>query len=92
MPPQLPQERMLGALERGAQTFQKRCVLHRDSHDPIHVDGVERPLEGAQEMPRGWFYRNRLQWPGTGYGRGIGLCRVCTVYLDGPPRAMVCCR
>jgi isoquinoline 1-oxidoreductase alpha subunit len=47
------------------------------------VNGVEHAFDGDPEMPLLWYPRDQLQFTGTKYGCGIGLCGVCTVHVNG---------
>ena len=49
----------------------------------IKVNGVEYPIDVPEEMPLLWFLRERLEFTGTKFGCGKGLCGACTVHIDG---------
>jgi len=49
------------------------------------VNGERRSFEAAADTPLLWVLRDVLSLTGTKYGCGIGLCRACTVHLDGAP-------
>ena len=47
------------------------------------VNGEQRSFEAAADTPLLWVLRDVLNLTGTKYGCGIGLCRACTIHLDG---------
>jgi isoquinoline 1-oxidoreductase alpha subunit len=49
----------------------------------LNVNGVSRQFDGDPEMPLLWYLRDELQYTGTKYGCGMGLCGACTVHLNG---------
>jgi aerobic-type carbon monoxide dehydrogenase small subunit (CoxS/CutS family) len=49
----------------------------------LTVNGESRTFEAAADMPLLWVLRDVLALTGTKYGCGMGLCRACTVHLDG---------
>jgi isoquinoline 1-oxidoreductase subunit alpha len=49
----------------------------------IRVNGVERSVNVAPDMPLLWVLRDLLGLTGTKYGCGEALCGACTVHLDG---------
>jgi aerobic-type carbon monoxide dehydrogenase small subunit (CoxS/CutS family) len=49
----------------------------------LTVNGQSRTLEAAADTPLLWVLRDVLGLTGTKYGCGVGLCRACTVHLDG---------
>jgi len=51
----------------------------------LNVNGRDRELDVAPEMPILWVLRERLGLHGTKFGCGIAQCGACTVHLDGQP-------
>jgi isoquinoline 1-oxidoreductase alpha subunit len=49
----------------------------------LTVNGEKRQFDGDPEMPLLWYLREELQYTGTKYGCGQGLCGACTVHLNG---------
>jgi isoquinoline 1-oxidoreductase alpha subunit len=49
----------------------------------ISING--QPIEVAvdENMPLLWFLRDTLEFTGTKFGCGMGLCGSCTVHIDG---------
>ena len=51
----------------------------------ITINSKSFDIDVAEDMPLLWFLRDRLNFTGTKYGCGSGLCGACTVHLDGQP-------
>ena len=49
----------------------------------LKVNGKVQQYDGDPEMPLLWYLRDELQYTGTKYGCGQGLCGACTVHLNG---------
>jgi isoquinoline 1-oxidoreductase alpha subunit len=49
----------------------------------LTVNGEKRQFDGDPEMPLLWYLREELQYTGTKYGCGQGLCGACTVHVNG---------
>ncbi|ABD57084.1 (2Fe-2S)-binding protein [Jannaschia sp. CCS1] len=49
----------------------------------LTVNGEEREVDVAPDMPLLWVLREELNLPGTRYGCGIAQCGACTVHIDG---------
>lgn len=49
----------------------------------INVNGVDYPIDVPEAMPLLWFLRDKLEFIGTKFGCGKGLCGACTVHIDG---------
>ncbi|MDG1732855.1 MAG: (2Fe-2S)-binding protein [Thalassotalea sp.] len=49
----------------------------------IVINGVEHPIDVDENMPLLWFLRDRLEFTGTKFGCGSGLCGACTVHVEG---------
>ncbi|NQZ09697.1 MAG: (2Fe-2S)-binding protein [Algicola sp.] len=47
------------------------------------MNAKQYPIDVPDEMPLLWFLRDRLEFTGTKYGCGSGLCGACTVHVDG---------
>ena len=49
----------------------------------VNVNGTERRIDAAPDMPLLWYLRDKIDLKGTKFGCGIGVCGACTVLLDG---------
>lgn len=49
----------------------------------VTVNGKEHEFDGDPDMPLLWFVRDELGLTGTKYGCGAGLCKACTMHIDG---------
>ena len=49
----------------------------------LDVNGEERSFEASADTPLLWVLRDVLGLTGTKYGCGVGLCRACTIHVDG---------
>ncbi|MGJ8694140.1 MAG: (2Fe-2S)-binding protein [Thalassotalea sp.] len=49
----------------------------------ITVNNVDYPIDVDEAMPLLWFLRDQLEYTGTKFGCGSGLCGACTVLVDG---------
>ena len=49
----------------------------------LKINGKATKFEGDPEMPLLWYLRDELQYTGTKYGCGIGMCGACTVHVNG---------
>ncbi|MDN4504298.1 (2Fe-2S)-binding protein [Alteromonadaceae bacterium BrNp21-10] len=49
----------------------------------VVINSKEYAIDVADDMPLLWFLRDRLEFTGTKFGCGSGLCGACTVHMDG---------
>lgn len=49
----------------------------------VTVNGKEHKFDGDPSTPLLWFVRDEIGLTGTKFGCGVGLCKACTVHLDG---------
>ena len=49
----------------------------------LNVNGQDRAVDVAGDMPLLWVIRETLGLTGTKFGCGMALCGACTVHLDG---------
>lgn len=49
----------------------------------VIINGKSHAVDVDSNMPLLWFLRDKLEYTGTKFGCGMGLCGACTVHLDG---------
>ncbi|MEE4246342.1 MAG: (2Fe-2S)-binding protein [Kangiellaceae bacterium] len=49
----------------------------------ITINGKATDVDVDGNMPLLWFLRDELNYTGTKFGCGMGLCGACTIHLDG---------
>ena len=49
----------------------------------LDVNGQTLSADVADDTPLLWVLRDHLHFTGTKFGCGMGLCRACTVHVDG---------
>lgn len=49
----------------------------------ITINGKSFAIDVPDDMPLLWFLRDRLEFTGTKFGCGSGLCGACTVHVNG---------
>ncbi|MCY0854433.1 (2Fe-2S)-binding protein [Cupriavidus sp. D39] len=53
---------------------------------PLNINGKTVSVQSDPDTPLLWVLRCELGLTGTKYGCGIGVCRACTVQLNGEPQ------
>lgn len=51
----------------------------------LNINGQVHSVDVEPDTPLLWVLRDTLQYTGTKYGCGMGLCGACTVHLGGEP-------
>ncbi len=51
----------------------------------LNINGKVHSVDVEPDTPLLWGLRDTLQYTGTKYGCGMGLCGACTVHLGGEP-------
>lgn len=49
----------------------------------ITINKKQHIIDVDDDMPLLWFLRDNLEYTGTKFGCGVGLCGACTVHVDG---------
>jgi isoquinoline 1-oxidoreductase alpha subunit len=49
----------------------------------ITINGKQHEIDVDGNMPLLWYLRDHLEYTGTKFGCGKGLCGACTVHVDG---------
>ncbi|WP_019028965.1 (2Fe-2S)-binding protein [Colwellia piezophila] len=49
----------------------------------IIINGTKHEINVDSDMPLLWFLRDELEFTGTKFGCGKGLCGACTVHVNG---------
>jgi isoquinoline 1-oxidoreductase alpha subunit len=52
----------------------------------LTINGVEREVKAAADMPLLWVLRDLVGLTATKLGCGMAQCGACTVHVDGAPR------
>ena len=55
----------------------------------ITVNGTPETVDAEPDAPLLWVLRDHIGLMGTKFGCGLGVCRACTVHIDGE-RALSC--